>query len=75
MLLPSKITTFRNSILSKLPLVLELIKQESKSAARLFEEAKPYVRDIAEYIEILDCLYALGRIEYNKEMRTIDYVG
>jgi hypothetical protein len=75
MLLPNKIISFQNSILSKLPPVLNLVRQEGKSSLELFEEAKPYVRDIAEYIEVLDCLYALGKIEYNNKTRTIDYVG
>jgi hypothetical protein len=75
MLLPSKITTFQNSILSKLPVALNLIQQGNKGAVALFAEMKPNVRDIVEYIEVLDCLYALGKIDFNEETREIEYVS
>lgn len=74
MLLPNKITTFHNSILSRLPLVLSVLTQESKSASALFDIIKADVKDIVEYLDILDCLYALGKIDYNPETRLIDYV-
>ncbi|GHU95579.1 hypothetical protein FACS1894208_08640 [Clostridia bacterium] len=75
MLLPSKITTFQSSILSKLPVALNFIQQGNKGAVALFSEIKPHVRDIVEYIEVLYCLYALGKIDFNEETRGREYVG
>jgi hypothetical protein len=75
MLLPSKITTFHDSILSKLPLVLYILMQDSNSVSVLFDKMKGNVKDVVEYLDILDCLYALGKINYNPETRLIDYVG
>ena len=75
MLLPSKITTFQESVLSRLPLVLQALSQESKSVSVLFDVVKGNVKDVVEYLDILDCLYALGKIEYNPETRLIDYVS
>jgi hypothetical protein len=75
MLLPSKVATFESSVLSKLPVALNIVSKESKSPAALFAEMSRSVKDIAEYIETLDCLYALGKIDFNKKTRLIDYVG
>ena len=75
MLLPSKITTFQESVLSKFPLVLSALTQESKSISALFDIVNGNVKDIVEYLDILDCLYALGKIDYNPETRLIDYVN
>jgi len=74
MLLPSKITTFQESVLSRLPLVLSVLSQESKSVSSLFDITKVSVKDIVEYLDILDCLYALGKIDYNPKTRLLDYV-
>lgn len=33
------------------------------------------VDDVGHFLEILDCLYALGQIEYNSETRLLHYAG
>ena len=75
MLLPSKITTFQESVLSKFPCVLSAFTQESKSISALLDIVSANVKDIVEYLDVLDCLYALGKIDYNPETRLIDYVN
>ena len=74
MLFSSKITTFGESVLSKLPLVLSALTKESISVSVLFNMVKDNIKDIVEYLDILDCLYALGKIDYNPETRLIYYV-
>ena len=74
MLLPSKITPFCDSVLSKLPIVLTILKDESKSVSSLFDMVKGNVEDVVEFLDVLDCLYTLGKIGYNPETRFIDYV-
>ena len=75
MLFPSKVTSFDESVLSKLPLVLDVLSQESKSASALFDIVRDNVNDIVEYLDVLDCLYAIGKIDYDPETRIIYYVN
>ena len=71
---PSKICELKDSSISKFPLILELLKKNDLSIHDLYSSVKGTFKNIADYIEILDCLYALGKIEFNKETRRIHYV-
>ena len=66
MLLPSKVTSYNESILSKFPLVLSTLKKSDMSALDLFGTVKNGVVDVGEFLEVLDCLYALNKIELTK---------
>ena len=40
----------------------------------LYKKVKNKVSDIGEFLEILDCLFALGKTEFNREGGTLRYV-
>lgn len=63
MLLPSKVTNYQESSLAKFPLVLEIIQECPKTPIELFQKVKKKITGISEFIEIMDCLYALHKIE------------
>lgn len=75
MRLPNKITTFNESVLSKFPLVLRLVENNDMPVLELYNSVKAEIEDIDTFLEVLDCLYALGKIDFNKQERTICYVG
>lgn len=60
---PSKVTTFNESILPKLPIVLIELQKEDIKPEDLFRKLKRKLKNLKEYVEILDALYALGEIE------------
>jgi len=72
---PSKNTSLRESIVAKFPMVLDTLKKNDMSASKLFRVFKNRIEDIGEFIEILDCLYALGKLELNSETKFLHYVG
>lgn len=74
MRLPNKIFTFNESVLSKFPLVLAVLDKEPLSVKELYTTIKNKTEDVSEFLEVLDCLYALGRIRYDEETRTLQYV-
>jgi hypothetical protein len=74
MLLPSKITPFKESILSKFPLLLQEIKMDDISVMELFKKVKPKINGIADYLEALDCLFALKKIELTEQTEILHYV-
>jgi hypothetical protein len=72
---PSKNTSFSESIIAKFPVVLGALEHRDISASELFRAVRNETEDIGEFIEILDCLFALGKLELNAETRSLHYVG
>lgn len=72
---PNKVTPYKESILAKFPVVLIALKNEDMNPVRLFAKVKSKVTDVGEFIEILDCLYAMGKIELLDEGEVLHYVG
>ena len=64
MLLPNKLFSFDESILSKFPLVV----------SGLYLKVKNRIVSVNDYIEILDCLFALGKIDYDDKEGVLKYV-
>lgn len=73
MSLPSKVTPYKKSTIFKFPVVLSVIKQGAVSPAELYMQTHAQFSGIAEYIEILDELYALGSIKFDSAERRIYY--
>lgn len=67
MKLPSKITSYSESSISKFPYVLKAVREGKKTPLELYSKAKKKHISIAEFMEVLDGLYALGRIDLNEE--------
>lgn len=71
---PSKVTPYQNSILVKFPMVLHLLQEQDMKPDDLYKKMKSKVSDIGEFLEVLDCLYALGKIELSREGGILHYV-
>lgn len=63
MRLPSKVTPYRDSILAKFPVVLAALQVENLTPSELYKKIKSKIDGVTELVEILDCLYALGKVE------------
>lgn len=75
MKLPNKVITYKESLLAKFPIVLVLLKEQEISADLLYKKVKSKVDDIGEFMEIMDCLFALGKIELDVKKGVIRYVA
>lgn len=64
---PSKLYTYEESSISKFPIILKLISAESYTIEDLYDLTKDQVGGITEFLHIMDCLYALGKIDINEE--------
>lgn len=60
---PNKVIPYRNSILSKFPLVLKELETQDYSVLDLYKKLEKKLDGLSEYMDILDCLYYLGSIE------------
>ena len=74
MKMPSKVTPYKESILAKFPVILTLLEKEDLSPTELYGKVrKSKIKDITEFVEVLECLYAMNKIELRKEV--LHYVG
>lgn len=69
MKLPNKIITYKSSTIAKFPVLLSALNEQDLTPGALYKKVKSKVEDVGEFIEILDCLYALRKVEL------IDYLG
>ena len=75
MLFPNKLCSYNESIISKFPVVLKVIKQEPVTVLDLYRQVVGVMTGVNEFIDVLDCLYALHKIEYDDEKEVLRYVA
>lgn len=63
---PNKVTTYRESSIGKITLILSLLSEEDLSPFDLYNNLNKKFETIEEFIDALDCLYALNRIQYDE---------
>lgn len=68
MRLPNKFISFKESSLPKFIGILEKLKEYDMTVLELYKRFKGQVKNIDEFIEVLDCLYILNKISYNGEV-------
>lgn len=74
MRLPNKLYSYEESTLSKFPIVLRALRDSDSGVTDLYERIKKSVPDVSEYMEILDSLYALGKIDIDDKEAVLRYV-
>lgn len=74
MLLPDKLFTYSESVLSKFPLILDIIKKRPIKVKELYVVVNEKVSGTSEFLDVLDCLYALGKVEYDSKEEVLRYV-
>ena len=70
---PSKVTSYKESTIYLFPVVLNYLEKGDMMPSELYKKMKRKVSGIQEFIEILDSLYALNKIELVGEV--LHYVG
>lgn len=75
MRLPSKTTTYSGSVLSKFPIMLDLLAEQDMTPVELYKTTQTKVEDVGEFLEIVDCLYLLGKIELVPDRKVLRYVA
>ena len=68
MLLPNKLFSYNQSILSKLPIFLRSL-DEPQSPKALYHNLINSISSPMEFMDVLDCLYTLCEIDIDKEGR------
>ena len=74
MLLPNKLIPYDQSVLSKLPIILKELDNHPISVHELYKRVIKKMSGVNEFIDALDCLYALGKIEFDEKEEVLRYV-
>lgn len=75
MKVPNKLVTYKESTLSKFPIVLKSIYNvKSISPYEIYKLVGTDSIGIYEYIEVLESLFALNKIDYNLSTGVVTYV-
>ena len=74
MKLPSKITSYSESALSKFPQILSKLQNSDIGIYALYEYSKQSFSSIEEYLDTLDYLFALRKVKYDAEREVLCYV-
>ncbi len=74
MKVPSKVTPYKESTIAKFPVVLSILENKDMTPNELFEKVrKSKINDVTEFVEVLDCLYAMNKIDIQEGV--LHYVG
>lgn len=74
MKMPNKVTPYKESSIAKFPVVLALLEKKDMTPSELLSKVKKNkIQNIDEFVEIIDCLYAMNKIEINGEV--LHYAG
>lgn len=66
MLLPNKVIRYEESVISKFPAVLQnLIDNNPRNVKDLFNDCKNNFSSANIFVQTLDCLYAMNKIDFN----------
>lgn len=74
MRLPSKVISYYDSTLSKFPVILRELRGQDLSPLQLYGRVWSRLEDVGEFMDVLDCLYALRRIELRDGEGVLHYV-
>ena len=74
MKLPSKITSYNESVLSRIPIILNILQNADIGVYSLYSATEQYFYGIEEYLDTLDCLFALQKIKYDANREVLCYV-
>ena len=74
MKLPSKITSYGESVISKFPPILSVLRDTDMGVFSLYEATLKHFSSIEEFIDTLDCLFALQRVRYDADREVLCYV-
>ena len=65
---------YKESSIAKFPVILAFLEKEDMTPSELFSRVKKdKIQNIDEFVEIIDCLYAMHKIEIDGEV--LRYVG
>jgi len=60
---PNKITPYKKSVISKFPLILSALETKDYTVLELYRKLESRFEGLPEYMDTMDCLFYLGKLE------------
>ena len=73
MLFPNKLFTYRESVISKFPIALQLLQEGPMTVGDLYKALHTHLSGVSEFMDLMDCLYALNKIRFEEEEGVLCY--
>lgn len=67
MQLPNKLYSYERSTLALIPKVLNRLKKQNMPVLDLYRDMQPELEEAADFVSVMDCLYALRAIDITDE--------
>ena len=64
---PNKLYSYSESTISKFIPIIEILETSDETVITLYQKVKKHFNNIEDFIETLDCLYILNKIELSKK--------
>lgn len=74
MIVPNKVIRFSDSIIGKMPIILEYLLKEDMTVKELYFTTQDYFEEIDEFIYSLDVLFLLNAIKVDFVKGVVTYV-
>ncbi len=74
MKLPNKLFTTYESCIGTFPVILKIVKEKPVTIFTLYEKTQYHFPSVTDFIDTLDSLFYLGKIEFNKDTKELTYV-
>lgn len=74
MKLPNKVVSYNESNISKFVPIIQILIENDENVFSLYKKTMKYFKDIEEFIDTLDCLFAMKKIILS-ESEEIHYVA
>lgn len=75
MKLPNKLISYEDSILSKIPIILKQLEKDNYNLLELYNHLKCEFNSCKEYLETLELLFLLNKIEVLENEEVLKYVN
>lgn len=75
MIFPNKLFSYNESVISKFPIILEIVEEQPITVSALYLRVSDRVSGAGEFIEALDALYALNAIDYDDNKGVLVYAN
>ena len=75
MRLPSKVTSYNESILPIVLILAKKLRGSDMTVLSLFHESRSVIRDVADYFVALEVLFALNKVQLIDQQGGLHYVG
>ncbi len=75
MRLPSKVTSYNESILPVVLILAKELRGGDMTVLSLFRESRSVIRDVADYFVALEVLFALNKVQLSDQQGGLHYVG